>query len=245
MEKQKLSEIETNIINWYDFKENSSILQIGIESNEIVNYLNSKTEKYVVAYDKDEEKLLLDEDMQKKATKISKLKNKNEFDYVCLIGTLGLYNKEEKAYKKLQELLKIMKNNCKEDGTIILVIDNKYAMKNWTSIYANKNILCNDKSNLSKTMIEELLDKENLYNRKFYYALPDYKVCNVIFTDDYLPTLENISRDFTCAGDEFVNFNETEAYQEIIKEDVKLFPFFANTYFVEINKNYLKLKQIL
>lgn len=237
MEKEKLSKMKTNIINWYNFKENSSLLQIGVESLEVTKYLNKKANKHVIAYQSEQEKNILDKGMLKNSVIFSKLKKEEQYDYVCLIGTLNIYNKEEKAYKKLIELIKIAKEKCKQDGTILLVIDNKYAMRFWTSIYADKNILCNDKFALSKTMIEEILDLEELTIRKFYYALPDYHLCNAIFTDTYLPTLDNISRNFTYAEDEFVSFNQTEAYQEILKEDAKLFPFFANTYFVEIKKN--------
>ncbi len=237
MENEKISEIKTNIINWYNFKQNSSILQIGVENKEITNYLNKKANKLTIAYFEQEEKDMLNKETKSNSVYINELEKDELYDYVCLIGTLNIYNKGEKAYKKLKELIKIAKEHCNSNGTILLVIDNKYAMKYWTSIYANKNILCNEKFALSKTMIEEILDIENLKTRKFYYALPDYKLTNVIFTDEYLPNIENISRNFICAEDEFMSFNQTEAYQEIIKENEKLFPFFANSYFIEINKD--------
>ena len=237
MENNKLCEIKTNIVNWYNFKKNLSILQINASEVEISKYLNDvSNSKLTIAYQNDEEKNKIKNEVKCNTILIDNLENREEFDYVCLIGTLNVYKKDEKAYKKLNELMKIAKENCKPDGTIILVLDNKYGMKFWTSIYANKNILCNDKFALSKTMIEEILDKHDLKTRKFYYALPDYSLTNVIFSDEYLPTLDTISRNFTCSEDEFMSFNQTESYQEILKEDVNLFPFFANSYFVEIKK---------
>ena len=159
MENNKLCEIKTNIVNWYNFKKNLSILQINASEVEISKYLNDvSNSKLTIAYQNDEEKNKINSEVKCNTILIDNLENREEFDYVCLIGTLNVYKKDEKAYKKLNELMKIAKENCKPDGTIILVLDNKYGMKFWTSIYANKNILCNDKFALSITIIEEILD---------------------------------------------------------------------------------------
>ena len=111
-------------------------------------------------------------------------------------------------------------------------------------MYAQKNILCNQKFALSKTMIEQLLKEENLTNYKFYYMLPDYKITNVIFTDNFLPNVESIHRDFTYGEEEFSTFNEIEGFEEILKENKELFKFYSNSYFIEIGKSDLEENDI-
>ena len=244
-----LSEIRRNIINWYTFKENCTILLIGVDSVRVTEVLLEKAKKLIIAVQDEEQKDYVEKNLSyKEKWEIISIENmqkvQEKFDYICMIGTLSLYKEEEKAYKKLQELIKLAKPKLQEDGKLLLAVDNKYGMKFWTSIYADKNVICNSKTALSKTMIEEILENEGLHNRKFYYILPDYILPNVIFTDEYLPNIENISRNFTYAEDEFVSYNQTEAYQEILKEDTKIFPFFANSYFVEIGKTKLEENEI-
>ena len=161
-----------------------------------------------------------------------------KIDYISLIGTMENYeiNNETKAYKKLQKILDIVSNYINEESKIILVADNKYGMKFWTTLQAQKNILCNQTFALSKTMIEKILKERGFEYFKYYYVLPDYKVPNAIFTDRYLPNMESIHRNFLYGEEDFVNFNETDAYIEILKEDTEKFKFFANSFFVEIGK---------
>ena len=179
-------DLKRNVLQWYPIKENSTILQIGFESYELIDEMCKKAEKVTLIVNNEEQK----ENILQK-TKYENLeiiveqnleKIEQEYDYISLIGTIKIYQDilEEKAYKRLQKLLKIANKICKETGKILLTVDNKYGMKFWTTMYAQKNILCNQKFALSKTMIEQLLKEENLTNYKFYYMLPDYKITNVM-----------------------------------------------------------------
>lgn len=68
---------------------------------------------------------------------------------------------------------------------------------------------------------------------KFYYPMPDYKLPNVIFSDEYKPTKETM-QNYTpyLSGEAMsVEYNEKIAYADIIKND--MFDFFANSFFIE------------
>lgn len=244
-ELYKNSDFRKNVIHWYPVKENSSVLQIGYDSIKIVEELCDKFEKITICVNNEEDKKeILKKYSDSEITiidNLDKIPETEEYDYITLIGTLEIYKNivEEKAYKRLEKMLNIAKKSCKEDGKILLAVDNKYGMKFWTTMYAQKNILCNQTFAISKTMINELLEKLNLTNYKYYYMLPDYKMTNVIFTDNYLPNIESISRNFTYGEEDFATFNQTEAYGEILKEDTELFKLYANSYFVEISKQEL------
>lgn len=239
------SDFRKNVIHWYPVKENSSVLQIGYDSIKIVEELCDKFEKVTICVNNEEDKKeILEKYSDLEITiidNLDKIPKTEEYDYVALIGTLEIYKDivEKKAYKRLEKMLNIAKKACKEDGKILLAVDNKYGMKFWTTMYAQKNILCNQTFAISKTMINELLQKLNLTNYKYYYMLPDYKMTNVIFTDKYLPNIESISRNFTYGEEDFATFNQTEAYGEILKENPELFKLYANSYFIEISKQEL------
>lgn len=248
----KNSNLRKNVLHWYPIKEDSTILQIGTDSPKIVEELCDKAKKVTLILNNESQKQDILNEISRKNLEIKVISNleikgnKEQYDYVTLIGSLEIYQDiiENKAYKRLKKLLEIAKQKCKENGKILLALDNKYGMKFWTTMYAQKNILCNQKFALSKTMINELLEKTGLTNYKYYYMLPDYKIANVIFTDKYMPNIESISRNFTYGEEEFLNFNQTEAYGEILKENIDLFKFYANSYFIEIGKGNLEENNI-
>ena len=246
-------DLRKNVLQWYPIKENSSILQIGFESFELIEELCSKAKEVTIIINDIEQKERITQKLNndnleiKLVPNLESFKNEKKYDYISLIGTIEIYQDilEEKAYKRLQKLLNIAKNNCKNDGKILLAVHNKYGMKFWTTMYAQKNILCNQKFALSKTMINKLLEEIGFKNYKYYYMLPDYKLTNVIFTDEFLPNVESIHRDFTYGEEEFSTFNEVEAFVEILKENIELFKFYSNSYFIEIGKNDLEENNIL
>lgn len=239
--------LRKNIIQWYPTNKECNMLQIGYIPEEILEELCDKVKELTIIVDDENQKECIQKNVNKSNLKIQVVKDFKEFsgeqyDYVTLIGSIETYKGkiEEKAYKILDKLLDFAKINCKDTGKILLVVDNKYGMKAWTTLKATKNIICNQTYALSKTLINKLLKEKELINYKYYYVLPDYKVANVIFTDEYLPSLENINRNFLYGEEEFENFNQTEAYVELLKENPKNFDFFANSYFVEIGKSNLE-----
>lgn len=239
--------LEKNILQWYPMEKNLDTLQIGYIDAELVKQLCDKTRNVTILVQDEEEKQKILQNSKRDNLKLKVVQDfenysDNEYDYVTLIGTLKTFeNKiEVKAYRRLEFFLKLAKKMCKENGKIILVLDNKYGMKSWTTLKANKNIICNQTYALSQKLINRLLEEQNLTEYKYYYVLPDYKATNAIFTDEYLPNLESINRNFLYGEEEFENFNQTEAFIELLKEERQSFKFFANSYFVEIGKSKLE-----
>ena len=94
---------------------------------------------------------------------------------------------------------------------LILLQDTKAAQKN---------------INWEKIKIEEILKNVGLNYYKFLYPLPNYKLPSLIFSDEYLPTSSKINGYFPCYHKESsIFFSEVDAYDTIIKEDNKMFPF--------------------
>ena len=239
--------LEKNILQWYPMEKNLDTLQIVYIDAELVRQLCDKTRNVTILVQNEEEKQKILQNSKRDNLKVKVVQDfenysDNEYDYVTLIGTLKTFeNKiEVKAYRRLEFFLKLAKKMCKENGKIILVLDNKYGMKSWTTLKANKNIICNQTYALSQKLINRLLEEQNFTEYKYYYVLPDYKATNAIFTDEYLPNLESINRNFLYGEEEFENFNQTEAYIELLKEEKQSFKFFANSYFVEIGKSKLE-----
>lgn len=210
-EEKLLGSIRKNIINWYPFDKEASILEINTKMKEITNELKNKVNSVITINSINEK---------------SQIGNR-KFDYVILIGL-------EEYEISLKQFLEFAQNHLKENGKILFSCNNKYGLDTYnTDCESDIN-----KKLISKKQIQEELKKQNISDYKFYYPLPSYKYTNVIFTDKCLPNSESIQRDFTLYNNKQVLSlkDEREKYTEIIEEDKELFTFFANSYLVEISK---------
>ncbi len=212
----ELLEFKKNIISWYPVK--GKVLQIG-KDDKIFEELSSKTKDIKVI-----ENINYSEE--------------DTFDYITIIGFFENLNSEN----EIANVLEFAKNHLNEEGKILLGISNKFGMKYWTGDRINpdtvafESIVNSQENILSFNGIKNLLNNLNL-KYKFYYPLPDYKITNVIYTDEFMPNNDNIdARVLTfCGKYEFLNFSEREAYKQLVNEDKNLFPFFANSFFIEIS----------
>lgn len=218
--EMNLKEFKKNILSWYPIQETQTVLQIG-KDEEITSELKTKSNQVRI---------------------IDNFRNQlinEKFDFVTIIGGFEKLHTE----KEVIELVVFAKQVLKEDGKILLAMQNKFGMKYWSGQKANEReksyaTIENVQENiLSLPKIKQILCNQEL-KFKIYYPLPDYHFTNVIYTDEFLPDNESIdARDLTyCEYDEVLSFSERAAYKQLLNEDKNLFPFFANSYFIEISK---------
>lgn len=223
---KELIEFKKNIIAWYPIQKDSSVLQVG-KDNEILEELKTKTSK---------------------VTTIENISEaKESYDYITLIGAF-----ENLENIEVLEILKLAKEHLTENGKLLIAMKNKFGMKYWAGekIALNSNafeaIVKSKENYLGINKIKEILNNLNL-KYKFYYPLPDYNFTNVIFTDEYLPSKDSIdARDLNYSKDELIVFSEREAYKQILEQDKKMFPFFSNSYFIEVSnkENFENIKYV-
>ena len=130
----------------------------------------------------------------------------------------------------------------KENGRLLLAVDNRMGLKYFcgaTEPYTNKAFAgvnhYKQKAKgytFSKKEVEDIVSRAGFAHWKFYYLLPDYKFPQLIYTDDCLPE-KNVGErliPYYKRNDTLV-VHELEMYEDIIENGV--FPFFANSFFVE------------
>lgn len=247
-----LSKDRENIINWYPFKDNCKILQIGAGLGEITGYLCEKAEK-VIAIETSKKRAEAIAHRHNEKTNleiyvgnIEKIKLNEQFDYVVLIGVFEyapkLFINSKDSYN---ELLQISKKYLKENGTILLAMDNALSVEN---ICGNKNENCNylyeslyesTQSNkiklFTKSEIEKVLLQNGFNKFKFYYPLPNYKLPNVIYSENKLPSKNSTKTLYSSIYNEnsVVVINEQLLLNKLINNN--LFENFANSFLVEIS----------
>lgn len=230
-----LSEIRNNIINWYPFKKDSTILQIGANLGEITGELCGHAKK-VIAIEKSlykaqamSKRLKSYDNLEVVVGDFKKIPIQEKFDYIVFFDIEG-------ENKNLEQFLKYAEGKLNKNGIILFSIDNILSIKNINCI---EDITKNDKkiNGMTKSKIIDIIEKFPQFKYKFYYPLPNAKLPNIIFTDKHLPSQESILRDINLYGpNAIVAFDERDIYRKIIEEDKNLFSIFTNSYLVEISK---------
>lgn len=251
-ETEKISHllsVEKNILQWYEFKENATVLEIGAKLGGITSLLSEKCKEVTsIEFSKQRGEIISKRLKNNKNIEviIGNLQDINledkKFDYVVLIGILEyapLFFKSENPYL---DFLSFAKSKLKPNGKILLAIDNPLGVQYIVGNKCELNIQAfetlennNNPKLLNKNDIENILRTLEIDNFKFYYPLPNYKFTNVIFSDEYLP----ISNDTKIMYNLIYNNNSKILLDErkVMKNFISagMFENVANSYFVEIS----------
>lgn len=247
-----ISPIRKNIFKWYPFKENAEVLEIGAGMGAITGILCDKASKVTSVELSKQRATALQKRCENKENlelivgNFNDIKFNKKFDYITLIGVLEyapLYTGTDNPF---EDFLKQIKKLLKDDGKLLIAIENQFGMKYFSGApedhtgkifdgiigYENKNRI----RTFGKQELTSLLSKTGFKNTKFYYPLPDYKLPNIIFSDDYLPNKETIKEytPYLSGKNLTVEYDEKEAYLDIIKNN--MFDFFANSFFIEASE---------
>jgi len=250
-----LTPIRQNILNWYEFKPDSDILEIGAELGSITGVLCDKA-KNVTAVEISKRRAesikkrhKTKENLEIIVGNLNDIKFDKKFDYITIIGALEHASMYISGNNPFENLLIHAKDLLKKDGKLLIATENKFGMKYFagakeehtgiiydsiTGYNTNKDV-----QTFGKGELENILNSVGLKNQKFYYPLPDFKLPNTIFSDSYLPNIHNISAyiPYYCEKCN-VNFSEIQAYKEVIKNNN--FQFFSNSFFIECSESKLE-----
>lgn len=194
-----LSDMRENLLEWYPFKEEGSLLQIGSDYGAMTG-LYSRKVREVVVLDPSGDNLEVNQKRHKDADNICFLEGDlldyaksqmeaegKRFDYVMMIGSL------EPNYEARIQAAKQM---LKPEGELIIAVCNQFGMKYWAG--AEK-----DEYSFSKKTITELIVGERVAESKpgdleFYYPMPDYKLPITIYSQSYLPGKGDLTNTLTA-----------------------------------------------
>ena len=240
-----LSEIRENILSWYPFKENTSILEIGANLGEITGLFCQKAKKVVaIEESKTKAEIIAKRHQNKQNLEImvgdlNNIKIEEKFDYIILIGYL------ENKKVDFKQTLNIAKSLLDENGTILLALDNKLGMKYFSKTDSTGITISNpvNKQFINLNKIYEYLKELDLSNIKTYYPMPDYKLTNVIFTDQRPLSKNDLSRNVTYNNnDTILFFDENTAYRELLDIKENISKNFVNSYLLEISNKEINNK---
>lgn len=248
------SSVRHNILNWYSFKPNAEILEIGAGMGAITGMLCDQALK-VTAVEMNELRAEVirtrhskRENLEVISVDVNYWNTEKKYDYVVVVGVLEYATVFMSDENPAESFIKNLKKYLKVDGTILLAIENQFGLKYWCGAsedhlqepfvglegYKKKGT----PTTYSREQLNLILDKTGLVNRRIYYVLPDYKFPTFICTDEYKPNAEDLEKiAFTYSKNSMLTVNEKDLYKQLLENDV--FGFFANSYLIEASESEL------
>lgn len=246
-----LSELRRGLFNWYSFKENARVLEIGGGYGALTGLFCEKAQEVVVT----ERSLYRAQIIEKRyghvdnlsiyAGDIMDMSFEKGFDYIILTGILERVGKGTFTERIYADYLSALKRFLNPAGVILAAVDNRYGLRYFAGmkdIHTNKvfdGIRRYPEGNkgahsFDKQEINKVCNLSDFKAHKVYYPLPDYRMPQLIYTDQHLPENNLKERLIPYYTDHSsVIFNENIVYDDLVKNEV--FPFFANSFLIELS----------
>lgn len=251
-----LSELRSNLLNWYTFKNRSSVLEVGSGCGAITEALVENESLTVVANELSGRRAEINYERNKKAKNLEivvgnlqDFKPKEKFDYVVCVGVLEYAGTFIDADEPYDEFVKLLNSFLKPGGRLLLAIENRLGFKylagareDHTAGYfdginnypQNKNV-----RTFGRNELTELLNRSNYIVEEFYFPHPDYKIPEVVYSDSYLPGVDTVVPKNLLPSPNFDQdrkflFSE-QLFVDAI-EDNRLYAHMANSFLVEAIK---------
>ncbi len=242
-----LSPIRENLLEWYDFGKEKSLLEIGAGCGAVTGLFCRKL-KRVVANDLSQKRSLINATRNKEYNNLEILVGNFEdihteerFDYVTLIGVLEYSIYYINSPDPFGDMLKKAKEYLKPGGTLIIAIENKYGIKYWSGAKEDHTWKLFDGiqgydgvdrvRTFSQIELKNLILKSGFQKCEFYYPLPDYKLPLMIYSEYNIPKQYPISGNTpNYDSDRYSFFNEERVMNELIQDGQ--FEYYVNSFLV-------------
>ncbi len=246
-----LSGIRENLLDWYDYKKEGSLLEIGAGCGAVSGVFCRKLSR-VVGIELSKRRATIN------ATRNGKYGNleimvgnfedvelEEKFDYVSLIGVLEYSPLYINSKTPFEDMIQKTREYLKENGKLIIAIENKMGLKYLAGATEDHTGKLFDGVNdykevshvktLTKDEIEKLLTDAGYKDLEFYYPMPDYKMPTTIYSKDRLPApgeLRNVVNVFD--RERYRTFDEEAVYDQFCKDGK--FEYFANSFLIFAGK---------
>lgn len=256
-----LSPLRGNIVDWLPIKPTDKVLEIGSGCGAITQKLSEKAGKVTCI------------ELSARRSRINAYRNQDkdnveihvgnfsdieptlaeDYDFACMIGVFEYGKSYIHTKTPYEDFLKIMQKHVKNNGCIVIAIENKFGLKYWAGCKEDHSGLYFDglegypeggsARTFTRKGLEQIFKNCGVTDYSFYYPYPDYKLPTTIYSDRRLPgqgELTDNMRNFD--RDRMVLFHEKYVFDEVLSDH--LFDIFSNSYLVVIGKqpeiNYVK-----
>ena len=242
----QLSDMRTGLLGWYDFPKNAQVLELGCEFGALTGMLCDKAAHVTV----------VEHSMFRAHTTVKRWQDRDnldvyvgsmfdipfrrKFDVIVMVDSFAGLGNGSPGHAPYVEYMRFLQDFLAPQGKVLIAIDNRLGLKFFCGArdpYSGEPFgeLGGGTGRgclFSKKELESIFREAGFTYRKFYYPLPDFRIPQLIFTDDYLPK-RDISDNFVPYDHEPDTrvLSELRLYPDII--DNGMFPMMANSFLVE------------
>ena len=169
-----------------------------------------------------------------------------KYDLITLIGVFEYAKGYISSDDPYADFLRRIRSHLKEDGRLIIAIENRLGLKYWAGsredhtgrFFDGLENYPNSKSparTFSRTEIEQVFARSGFESSFFYYPYPDYKLPLSIYSDRYPPRKGELKTNlWNFDRDRIVLFDEGAAFDALIESGQ--FGDFSNSFLVSLRK---------
>lgn len=248
-----LSSKRSSLVDWYDFKPGSRVLEIGAGCGAITEALVKKPVE-VTSLEIDPVRARVNAERNKAAGNLEIIvgnmddfKPKKKFDYVICVGVLEYSGKYIDASDPYATFAGKMKEFLSPEGICLIAIENKLGLKYLAGAGEDHTGIMFDSINnypnslgmktFSRHELSDLLHGVGFENQYFYFPHPDYKLPHAIFSDDMHPGKDiefPLGLLPTRTPEPRKHLFSEQAFA-ITLEHESLYPQFANSFLAEVS----------
>ena len=242
-----LSKIRENILEWYPFDPDASLLEIGAACGALTGLFCSKV-KRVVAVEASERDTAVNLEKNKKYDNLTVLNDnffelsiEEKFDYVTIIGAFGCAGRYDDSDDPYMKMLEIARGCLKPGGKLFLAVENRYGVKYFAGAKEDYTGRCfdglenyvaaGDVRTFSHKTLQKMLLEAGFSQNEFYYPMPDDKLPSEIYSDACLPSFGSLR--YPCVAydrDRYELLDERLVFDSICQDE--MFGDFANSFLV-------------
>ncbi len=241
------SPLRSNIVNWYPFKKDASVLEIGAGCGALTGFLCDRV-AHVTAVEKSA--LRSDINLKRHAAQnnldivvddFATMELADKYDYVVVIGVMEYAAWTSPGENPADAFLRKASSFLKPDGKMLLAIENRLGFKYLSGAREDHlgrffagidNYVGESVRTYSRQELTEKIEGAGLHVSRFFYPYPDYKFPEEIFTDASVNERFPISTDYGMDAARVSLFSVKDFYQGLMTEGCA--GNFANSFLVEI-----------
>lgn len=246
-----LSYLRENILNWYPFSPNCSVLEIGAGCGAITGLLCNRL-KNVISVELTKRRATINFERNKDKDNLeifvgnlNNMKFDKKFDYIVLNGVFEYAISFTEGENPYVNFLNYVKSFLRPEGKILIAIENRFGLKYFAGAREDHTGMFFSGLNqyedidfvrtFTKSEFVGILEGCGLDTYKFYYPYPDYKFPNEIFTDKTINS-DKFGKNYYTFDTERLNlFNEYMVGKTLANE--KIAEYFSNSFLIEAGTN--------
>lgn len=240
---EQLSDLRTGLVSWYPFRQGARLLEVGAGFGALTGCLCERlvhvtaTERSPYRAQALAKRYAGRDNLDIYTGDLSEMELPEKYDYILVNGLLERMGDRQGQYlERLRSLLA-------PGGRLLLAADNRFGLRYFCGARDGQTkrafggINQYDRATaaphaLSRQELDRMAKQAGFGARRFYYVLPDAKLPQLIYTDEYLPEKNLAERliPYYPKNDTLVA-SELNLYDDLIDNGV--FPFFANSFLLE------------